>query len=297
MTGAIVIFTAYLLIVLISDSKERRERFIEYTELAEPPAIDKTDIVYQGATNTITQTETEAILNKHCHYYNLLAPELQEKFLYRIRNFMSRKTFIIKNDEGFKEMPVLVSASAIQLTFGLRDYLLTFYKYIRIYPQEYFSDGLFKLLAGNVEDNTITVAWNQFLKGNADTADGSNVGLHEMSHALYFQKLVIDAGAAKEFCRNYNHLLSECREAYQTEVSGRKNLYSDYADTNLQEFWAESVELFFEKPVELQTQYPSVYEGMKLVLNQDPLKAPFPIIEENSSIQDRVKNFLRKIRV
>ena len=288
MTGAILIFLFYAVILLLDHFEERRRRMAEYTEECVPPSVDETDIVYQGTSDSIDQEEMENILVKRYRYYVQLEQSLKEKFLQRLHHFMNSKTFIIKSNEGFKEMPVLVSAAAIQLTFGLSDYLLPFYRYIRIFPSEYSGDDFLKVLAGNVEDNTITIAWNQFLKGNEDLTDGSNVGLHEMSHALYFQKLIIDGNYAKEFRKSYNSLLSECREASQTEIAGRKNLYSAYADTNLQEFWAESVEIFFEKPTELSDQYPSVFEAMKMVLNQDPLNNACPMIHMPSSLSQRV---------
>ena len=49
------------------------------------------------------------------------------------------------------------------------------------------------------------------------------------------------------------------------------DLYSDYALRNFQEFWAESVEIFFEKPVEMESHYPQLYQTMKGLLNQDPI--------------------------
>jgi hypothetical protein len=52
--------------------------------------------------------------------------------------------FIIKASEGVREMPVLVSASAVQLTFGLPDFTLSFYRYIRIYPAEFVSEDFTK---------------------------------------------------------------------------------------------------------------------------------------------------------
>jgi Mlc titration factor MtfA (ptsG expression regulator) len=294
MIGGIIIFLFYVMIVLLDRAGERKGRIAEYESECVPPSIDESDIIYKGMTNTIGQEEVEHILAKRYQYYAGLEQSLKEKFLERVQHFMNSKTFIIKTNEGYKEMPVLVSAAAVQLMFGLNDYLLSFYKYIRIYPSEYLGDGFLKVLAGNVEYNTITIAWNQFLKGNDDLTDGSNVGLHEMSHALYFQKLIIDGHYAKEFCKTYNRLLSECQEAYKTEISGRKNLYSSYADTNLQEFWAETVEIFFERPSELSNQYPSVYEAMKALLNQDPLNKTCPVIHENNNptLSQNLKKFL-----
>lgn len=293
MTAVLVIFIIYSIVYFsLGDIRERNGRIEKYTEASPPPPVEENDIVYHGISDSIRPEEVEQILAKRYSYYASLDQQLKEKFLSRIHHFMNKKTFIIKSSEGFKEMPVLVSAAAIQLTFGLNDYLFSFYKYIRIYPQEYLGDDFLKVLAGNVENNTITIAWNQFLKGNDDLTDGSNVGLHEMSHALYFQKLIIDGSCAKHFCSNYNHLLSECQEAYKTEVAGRKDLYSEYADTNLQEFWAESVEIFFEKPTELKIQYSSVYEAMKILLNQDPLNKICPIIHSSSTLSQRIHKFL-----
>jgi len=292
MTGAILIFLFYAVFVLIERSRDKTKRITEYTDECIPPSVNETDIVYQGTTNNIPPEEVERILVKWYPYYVQLEQSLKEKFLQRLLHFMNSKTFIIKNNEGYREMPVLVSAAAAQLAFGLDDYLLPFYKYIRIYPTEYPGDDFLKTLAGNVENNTITIAWNQFLKGNDDLTDGSNVGLHEMSHALYFQKLVVEGDHTRGFRKSYNRLLSECQEACKTERAGRKNLYSAYADTNLQEFWAESVEIFFEKPAELNRQYPSVYEAMKVLLNQDPLNKACPIIHRHLSLSQRLSKFL-----
>jgi len=292
--GIIIITCAYFLVLFAGKMEEKKGRFSDTApKTSNHPDIDETDIVYNGITGSISPEEVQTILARRYQYFVQLEPELQKEFLKRIHYFMNRKTFIIKSNEGFKEMPVLVSAAAIQLTFGLDDYLLPFYKYIRIYPREYFGDGLFKVLAGNVQSNVITVAWNQFLKGNEDLTDGSNVGLHEMSHALYFQKMIIEGNYARDFCRSYNHLLTACKEAYQTEIAGEKNLYSAYADTDLQEFWAESVEIFFEKPSNLNSQYPLVYESMKTLLNQDPLNPTFPILQTNSSLSRKLSDFFK----
>jgi MtfA peptidase len=291
MIGGIFIIIFYLAFVLI-DSRQKKTQPVYSTKLLSAPNIEETDIIYNGATDTIGRSVIEAILEKHCTYYKSLQPELKEKFLQRTQKFMKHKIFIIKNNEGYQEMPVLVSAAAIQLSFGLKDYLLPFYKYIRVYPHEYLSDNFFKVLAGNVQNNVITVAWNQFLKGNEILTDGSNVGLHEMSHALYFQKMVIGSYAAKEFCKSYNHVLCACKEAHQSEINGQKNLYSAYADSELQEFWAESVEIFFEKPIELNEQYPSVYQAMKSLLKQDPLNKVYPVINEESTLSQKLVSII-----
>jgi Mlc titration factor MtfA (ptsG expression regulator) len=271
--------SAFLFYWMIDRYASKKRQHQRLTNACPPPIISKSDIVLRGGDLGVGETEMHRILSKRYHYYSSLDKNGQRIFLKRLQKFIHNKSFIIKDDEGFKEMPLLVSAAAIQLTFGLNHYLLPFYKYIRIYPQEYVSDNLFKVLAGNVQDNIITIAWNHLLKGYENNMDGSNVGLHEMSHALYIQKMEVEKNYAKRFAQRYNQLLQFCELAHKTEQTGKLDLYSDYACKNLQEFWAESVELFFEKPQELQKYYPDVFIAMITLLNQNPAIKENPVIK------------------
>jgi MtfA peptidase len=56
------------------------------------------------------------------------------------------------------------------------------------------------------------------------------------------------------------------------------NLYSEYALRNFQEFWAESIELFFEKPAAMKAAYPQLYNAMQSLLNQDPFNKIISVI-------------------
>jgi len=209
------------------------------------------------------------ILNKYFPYYRELNSDLQKKNFKRVKQFIKTKTFIIRHNEGFKEMPVLVSAAAIQITFGLERYQLPFFTYIQIYPEEYFAENALRVLAGHVKDNTITIAWNHFLRGFTEQ-DGSNVGLHEMAHALYYQHLIADVYKHKPFVTDFEDVMQQGEETFKQcrELSNR--LYSDYAFTNLQEFWAESLEIFFERPCEMETLYPALFRELCSLLKQNP---------------------------
>ena len=280
-------FLASVLLIRYWLRKSRKQR--GYTNLCPEPVIDKTDIVFKGSSLTISDEQLHFILFKRHNYYRSLHETQQKRFLKRLKRFLNRKTFIIKDNKGYKEMPVLVSAAAVQLTFGLNEYLLPFYKYIRIYPEEFIASHTYLILAGNVQNNIITVAWNQLLYG-LGKADGCNVVLHEMSHALYIQKILIEAEYAKSFTNHYTNLETSCAKAYNIEIKGIRNLYSDYAETNLQEFWAETVEIFFEKPQELYDQHPDVFDAMVVLLNQDPRNESDPVIKTNLSFNEKFEN-------
>ena len=276
----------------------RYDRWIKHHELTDAsplPVVNENDHILDGEKIIISENDLHVILMKRFHYYQKLDPSLQLVFVNRLMDFIDQKYFIIKDSRAFREMPVLVSAAAIQLTFGLKEYRLPFYKYIRIFKEEYVADHALKILAGNVRGNMISVAWNHILQGYAEEKDGVNLGLHEMSHALYFQKLVVEEEYAKSFTRDYHSLVEKCSLAHQDEIKGLKDFYSEYAETNLQEFWAESVELFFEKPGELRETYPDIFMAMRLLLNQDPLNASFPVIESRLSFEEKIRKIADRL--
>lgn len=280
MSFGLVVITAFAFYYLVDRYGGKRRQHQLFSHYCRPPSIAPTDIVVRGRDLQLSEEDLHRILTNRFWYYRQLHTKNQALFLFRLQLFMRRKIFIIKDEEGFREMPVLVSAAAIQLTFGLSDFLLSFYQYIRIYPAEFVSDDLTRILAGNVSSNIITVAWSHFLDGYHHHGDGTNLGLHEMSHALYFQKVEVEQEYARRFRKQFHELNNICQHAFETEVAGAKNLYSKYAEKNLQEFWAESVELFFEKPLALQDHYPEVFKQMVFLLNQNPVLQEDPVLDK-----------------
>ncbi len=211
-------------------------------------------------------------LSKHFPYYNELNEADKKKFVSRTDEFICDKTFKIHDKQGFREMPILVSASAVQLSFGLKNYLLPQYENIHIYPEEFmrFKEGI-HFLAGNVSGTNINISWKHFLDGYNVPDDGQNVGLHEMAHAYYYQNFVCEEDEDKKFIRGFPQFNSFANKAFEQEKMPGYDLYSEYALTNFQEFWAESIEIFFEKPAYLNNTYPELYSALRELLNQDPM--------------------------
>ncbi len=234
-------------------------------------------LVYKGKNLQFTSQEIELSLTKYLPYYNNLNESLKSTFVKRLQQFIKTKIFIIHAKEGYKEMPILLSAAAIQITFGLENYMLPYFKYLQIHPEEYFAANSFRVLAGHVQGNSITIAFNQLLKGNQTSNDGSNVGLHEMAHALYYQEIIINQTQHDSFDHLFEKVLEEGEEVYC--FKHQNTLFSDYAFKELQEFWAESVEIFFEKPQQMQQFYPELFEIMCNLLQQNPINTSNPITD------------------
>jgi Mlc titration factor MtfA (ptsG expression regulator) len=230
-------------------------------------------LTYRGSNLNFSLPEMSQILQKHSAYYNGLNPFDKEKFIQRTRKFITQISFVIHDKSGFKEMPVLISAAAIQLTFGLEKYLLPDFDYIHIYPEEFIGvHPTVRVLEGNVSGNTINLSWKHFLHGFQCPDDGQNVGLHEMAHAYYYQFFETGRQADKNFVSAFPAFNNYGNKVFQQEAIPGFDLYSDYALKNFQEFWAESIEIFFEKPGILRAQYPDLYNTICTLLNQYPKK-------------------------
>jgi len=247
---------------------------VETVPAGEPE--DKDYYIYDGNNLGLSETEITNILVKYYPFYNTLWPTVQYRFQQRLLNFIKSKRFIIYSKQPYKEMPVLTSAAAIHLTLGMDEFMLPWFKNISVHPEAYFAEDSLRVLAGNVEGETVTIAWDQLLKGINNQTDGSNVGLHEMAHALYYQQAIADNNKEVNFSSYFEKVMHEGEEVYKLK-DDQKILYSDYAYRNLQEFWAESVEIFFEKPEAMKMCYPQIYETIKELLKQDPVNKGNPL--------------------
>ncbi|HKO82798.1 MAG TPA: zinc-dependent peptidase [Chitinophagaceae bacterium] len=224
---------------------------------------------YKELTETIHFYHTT--INQHLPYYTQLSKNGKLRFLKRVHYFKSSKTFHYTGMEPKPEIPVLVSAAAVQLTFGLRSYHLPFFKNIYILPDAYQTKEFNELVVGHVSVKGIFIAWKYFLKGFEDNKDGVNTALHEMAHALRHQNQLKEFGIDKEFKTDFSKYTRQYGPVLIQALLHRRSFLRGYAFTNFEEFWAVSVEAFFEHPEGLKKHLPKIYEALCEVLNQDPL--------------------------
>ncbi|MEQ1799759.1 MAG: zinc-dependent peptidase [Lacibacter sp.] len=225
-------------------------------------------LTYNGAELYFAAREIESVCLKYNPYFKNLSPEKQSVFIERVQQFIRNKVFYIHSSIGYKEMPILISAAAIQITFGLEEYLLPHFSNIIVHEEEYFGLNPLRVLVGNVQGNSISLSWKHFLEDYQNPTDGKNVGLHEMAHALQVQFLFQNSWKRSEFKEDFDHYDRIDDEILNTEKISPSKLFNENALSNKNEFWATSVELFFEKPEALKQFYPKLYSGISAVLNQ-----------------------------
>jgi len=216
----------------------------------------------------------KAILNKYFFYYRQLSRQDQKKFEERVNRFLYSKNFIGRSIEVTDEMKVLISATAILLTFGLPMITLAHFDKILMYPDEYYSriNRSYHLGEVNPRLGIIILSWRHFVEGFVDNQDGRNLAFHEMAHAVHFENQIRN----EEYDFLDSDMLSHWDKLAAQEIenirSNADHFLRDYAGTNQHEFFAVAVEYFFESGELFREQLPRLYKTMVLLLNQDPVK-------------------------
>ncbi|WP_276481893.1 zinc-dependent peptidase [Paraflavitalea pollutisoli] len=216
------------------------------------------------------ETFYHSIVSKNIRYYNRLNLEEQRKFLFRTYLFHKAKKFHYIEVTPTAEMPILVSAASVQLTFGLDKYLLNYFRDIYVIKDDYHYGFYSRPFMGHVDLSGIYLSWDNFLKGIKGEQPNCNVGLHEMGHALAWVNFITQTEEDKHFKGEFKNFSKVARPIFESMQKGAKNILGDYAASNYHEFWAVSVEVFFENPIRLRHELPELYKAMSTLLRQDP---------------------------
>ena len=213
-----------------------------------------------------------SIISPHLKYYNYLSSDEKQRFLFRTYLFRQSRKFHYIEVEPSAEMPVLISAVAVQLSFGLEKFRLEYFRDIFVLKDDYHYGFYSRPFQGHVDHSGIYLSWDNFLKGIKGLSINCNVGLHEMGHALAYVNFITQTEEDRHFKKEFRNFSKVARPIFNRMQDGEKNLLGDYAATNYHEFWAVSVEVFFENPVRMKHELPELYIAMTNLLKQDPLK-------------------------
>jgi Mlc titration factor MtfA (ptsG expression regulator) len=214
------------------------------------------------------------ILNKYFPYYQKLSAGNRHAFEQKLLYFILSKKWIPRQfDAVTDEMKVMISACAVQLTFGLPRIYLQHFIGIVIYPDNYYSSITKRFHKGEVNPayHLIVLSWKSFVDGYlVNPTDAINVGLHELAHALRLENLI-----RNDEYQFFDEDLLNKFDAYAHRICHETDpqflFFRPYACTNEHEFFSVAVENFFERPQAFKEALPQLYQVMTGLLNQDPL--------------------------
>lgn len=213
----------------------------------------------------------ESILRREFTFYNRLDSRNQLIFKHRLARFIQKKTFIGRDGiEVTEDMRTLISATAVMLTFGFRNYSLNLFDKIIIYPQPYYSKMNETYHKGETNPmlKTIVFSWEDFEKGYHVGEDNLNLGIHEFGHAIHLNAFQAGDISSVIFNNGFNRLI----DYLQHNPDVRQDLIASkyfraYAYTNHYEFFAVLLENFIETPSDFKSRFPELYLLMRNMLN------------------------------
>ena len=205
-------------------------------------------------------------LSKRFRYYCILIDDKErKKFIKRMLYMKDKKQFYSREGTVISEdMRILFSAAFTQITFGYDKVQLYNFDEVYIYPKTFYSRLVGAEVKGlTLKNGRIHLSWEDFLNGYIDEEDNINLALHELAHALYVDRF---AGYSLPEWEHWENIATE-------EFNRMRNVddhhFREYAETNMNEFWAVCVENFFEQPHSLREKLPHLYFATVGVLKQD----------------------------
>jgi len=230
--------------------------------------------------------EWQALLAQRLPVYSLLSEQEQTRLRQLILVFLARKKFygcagLVVTDP----MRVIIAAEAclLLLNHGWAVYpklssILVYPTAFRVERDVLQADGIVtagtnNLLGESWSSGRVILSWDDVENGATDFTDGHNVVLHEFAHQLDAESGNVNGAPplrnnsykswAKVFSENFEDLTKRSSRRQKTVMDA-------YGTTNPAEFFAVATETFFERPYQLYSKRPELYEELSHYYQLDP---------------------------
>lgn len=214
----------------------------------------------------------KSTLEKYFPYYQNYNDLDKEKFAKRVLAFAANRNFEFETAYKDEEKIIyLISATAVQLTFGLDYFLLNHFKKVYVFDEAYPHISSEILFQGHIQHGEMHFSWKDLFAGLSNPHDKNNVGLHEAAHALTYECFNLGGQGDYHFKNEFSNFSKIARPIFSKIQVEPNDYLGSYAATNYNEFWAVSVEAFFEQPERMNDEFPDLYKAMAKLLRQDVL--------------------------
>ncbi|PIF61868.1 zinc-dependent peptidase [Flavobacterium sp. 11] len=202
-------------------------------------------------------------------FYNRLSSKRKMYFEHRINEFVAKYEFIGKEIVITEQMQMLIAGTYVMLTFGMRNYLVSLFNKIIIYPSSYFSTVNETYHKGefNPRMKAVVFSWEDFLLGHLTSNDNINLGLHEFSHVLHFHCLRSNDPSAIIFFDEFNEVVKYYSNPVLNNELTRTDYFRLYAYENQFEFLSVILEHFYETPHIFKKEHPELYAHISRMIN------------------------------
>ena len=230
------------------------------------------------------------LIQRHVVFFHRLSAGDRAELLGHIQVFLAKKRFEGCGDFVITdEVRVTIAAQACLLLLHRRTDYFPGLVTILVYPLTYVVEEKRQIGEHLWEEGTVSrlgetgrrmgslvLSWGAVKHGAADPSDGKNVVLHEFAHQLDFENQAADGVpelATREQQLAWSEVMrTEFASLRAADETGIPTLLDTYGATDPAEFFAVSVEAFFERPRALRTHHPKLYAELRTYFQQDPVE-------------------------
>ncbi len=218
--------------------------------------------------------EWEPIVEARLAFTKTFAADELERFRVQLKVFAHDKDWVgIKGLEVTDEMKVVISGAAARLARNLELDVYDQLRTIVVYPS-HFQDEHDVFLGQAFRWGQVVLSWDAVRHGLANPRDGRDTALHEFAHMLDAASGGFDGTPELHEAHDYQAWTKVfSRHYFALRERPEGNVLRAYGATNEAEFFAVATETFFEKPRQLKTRAPDLYEQLKRYYLVDPAEA------------------------
>ena len=216
-----------------------------------------------------------SILKDQVSFYQDLPPERRADFERDVALFIGETLFTgIDGVEVTDELKVLTASSAVLLLFNRPDLEYRRISEVLLYPGAFSRDfktrGPGRDLTGLHDHYGAVVLSAPELRRSFEPRHGAaHVGVHEFAHALDWSGQQweglprgMDARLAEAWSKAYREELEKLKQG--------RSVLDPYAETDKVEFFAVSVETYFQTPEDLRQGAPEIYDVLEKYFRASP---------------------------
>ena len=220
-------------------------------------------------------------------HFESLIPADQSKLKSMVQVFVAEKEWEgCQGLEITEEIKVTIAGQACLMLLGIDHNYYYNVRNVLVFPRHYIPkhqtmdgsgvvhESRQAVLGQASSDGPVVLSWVSSREGGLNAHDGRNVVIHEFAHKLDFMDGFANGVPILRSRKNYGRWFKIMRHEYDVLVARserrKATLLDDYGATNPGEFFAVSVECFFEKPVALRRKHEALYRILAEYFGQDP---------------------------
>ncbi|WP_462265905.1 M90 family metallopeptidase [Mucilaginibacter sp.] len=226
----------------------------------------------------VAPADYAVLLNTHIPFYSKLSNVLQQRFVAKADAFLQRVQIEGIGFQVEDSDRIMVAASAVIPILNFDDWSYPNLTNVILYPDTFNNDFQYEgenrnmvgLVGNGFMNGQMLLSRSALIKGFSNNAGKENVGIHEFMHLIDGTDGATDGTPENLMTHEATVLWLKMMHQEMHRIEAGHSDINPYALTSEAEFLAVASEYFFEKPDQLSSKHPQLYEALSKVFNQHP---------------------------